>query len=110
MSSGRTVVCYGICQGRPGYIDPKTGLSCMLCFGSGKVTVYSARELQEDAWAEVRRRKLMPLRVVARFLANGSARLSHTVRPMTRVPPPMSREELALMEADIQRLKRAVRR
>jgi hypothetical protein len=33
------------------------------------------------------------------------ARLSHTVRPMTPIPPPMSREELAELRADVERFR-----
>lgn len=39
-----------------------------------------------------------------------SVRLSHTVRPMTRVPPPMSPDELKAMEKDIRKMREGFKR
>jgi hypothetical protein len=88
-------------------ITDETGLharecACLRC-ESGYRPTDREREL---AWRVFREAQAARARLLASpVAAKPVARLSHTVRPMTPVPPPMSREELALLRADVERFK-----
>jgi hypothetical protein len=59
------------------------------------------RELARRALAEAAAAKAR----MQREAPKPDTRLSHTVRPMTPIPPPMTAEQLAELRADIERMK-----
>jgi|WetSurMetagenome_2_1015567.scaffolds.fasta_scaffold01699_3 hypothetical protein len=75
---------------------------CMLCETGYRPT---DRE-RETARRSLARAALAMAKLQGKTVDRPSVRLSHTIAPMTRVPPPMGKEELEAMAADIAAMRK----
>ncbi len=77
--------------------------ACLLCETGFRPTPEQRAVARRAHWqAEEAKRRLLAKAAEPQPVA----RLSHTVRPMTRVPPPMTPEELAALRADVEAFRK----